>query len=138
MRGIIPAVFTLRGTYVEPDWRYILPPRNVLLAYCTGMRLCASMNSTITTRVAAPRIANTMVPMGLSWKASPIRPADSARDATIPPNMMMEMPLPMPRSVISSPIHTRKMVPAVIDKMMVAVVRPSGRAMTFWLVSNAS
>ena len=34
--------------------------------------------------------------------------------ATMPPKMMIETPLPMPLSVISSPSHTASIVPAVI------------------------
>jgi hypothetical protein len=36
------------------------------------------------------------------------------RDATIPPKMMIETPFPIPNSVMSSPIQTSSMVPAVI------------------------
>ena len=35
------------------------------------------------------------------------------RRATIPAMMISEMPLPIPRSVICSPIHIRNIVPAV-------------------------
>ena len=41
------------------------------------------------------------------------------RPATMPARMIMEMPLPMPRSVICSPSHIRNRVPVVI--VMVAV-----------------
>ena len=40
---------------------------------------------------------------------------------TIPAKIISEMPLPIPRSVISSPIQTRKMVPAVSEMMMARV-----------------
>ena len=39
--------------------------------------------------------------------------ADGSR-ATMPARMIMEMPLPMPRSVICSPSHIRNMVPVVM------------------------
>ncbi|MBF8299192.1 MAG: hypothetical protein HW397_241 [Dehalococcoidia bacterium] len=35
------------------------------------------------------------------------------KEATIPPKIMIDMPLPMPFSVMSSPNHTRKAVPVV-------------------------
>ena len=41
--------------------------------------------------------------------------------ATMPPKMMIEIPLPMPFSVISSPSHTRNIVPAVIANSAVIV-----------------
>ena len=41
--------------------------------------------------------------------------------ATMPPKMITEMPLPMPFSVISSPIQTRNIVPAVIENSAVNV-----------------
>ena len=41
------------------------------------------------------------------------------KPAAIPEKMMMEMPLPRPRSVICSPSHIKNMVPAVKDTMAV-------------------
>ena len=46
--------------------------------------------------------------------------------ATMPPKMMTEMPLPMPFSVISSPSHTRNIVPAVSANSAVIVGSASG------------
>ena len=40
-------------------------------------------------------------------------PIALGRRATMPAMMISEMPLPMPRSVICSPIHMRNIVPAV-------------------------
>ena len=40
---------------------------------------------------------------------------------TMPAKMMKLMPLPMPRSVISSPIHIRAMAPAVSVAIWVSV-----------------
>ena len=55
-----------------------------------------------------------------SWLTNPGMPA------TMPPKMMTEMPLPMPFSVISSPIHTRNSVPAVIVNSAVNVTNAFG------------
>ena len=41
----------------------------------------------------------------------------------MPAKMMKLMPLPMPRSVMSSPIHIRRMVPATSEAIMVSVSR---------------
>ena len=41
------------------------------------------------------------------------------KDAVIWVKIMMDMPLPIPRSVISSPIHMMMLVPAVITNTMV-------------------
>ncbi len=43
------------------------------------------------------------------------------KPATIPARMIMEMPLPMPRSVICSPSHIRNTVP--VTSVMQAVIR---------------
>ncbi len=40
----------------------------------------------------------------------------------MPAKMMKLMPLPMPRSVMSSPIHITRTVPAVSDVICVSVV----------------
>ena len=61
------------------------------------------------------------VPMMLSAERAAGRPASRpcpADDATMPPKMMIETPLPMPFSVINSPIQTRNIVPAVIESRM--------------------
>ena len=46
---------------------------------------------------------------------------------TIPANRMMEMPLPMPNSVICSPSHIRKAEPAVKDRTMTMPTHRAGR-----------
>ena len=43
--------------------------------------------------------------------------------ATMPAKMMKLMPLPMPRSEMSSPIHIRSTVPAVSVMICVSVVK---------------
>ena len=45
----------------------------------------------------------------------------SGMRATMPAKMMREMPLPMPRSVICSPIHMMKAVPA--ESVMTVMIR---------------
>ena len=59
-------------------------------------------------------------------KLCPINPG---KPATIPANMMSEIPFPIPRSVINSPNQMRNIVPATIDtkaaKMAIPMVDPS-------------
>ena len=50
---------------------------------------------------------------------STVRPTAAGICATMPERISIEMPLPMPRSVICSPSHIRKMVPVVM--VMVAM-----------------
>ena len=92
------------------------------LAYCTGRRRCASWKSTIsatTARVmsASSRIALSVAPV----PDSPARPTMPGNPATMPLKMMSEMPLPIPSSEISSPSHTRNIVPATIEVMVATV-----------------
>ena len=47
--------------------------------------------------------------------SSPMPPMAVGRPATMPAKMMIEMPLPRPRSVICSPSHIRNMVPVTSD-----------------------
>ena len=57
------------------------------------------------------------------------------RPATMPPKMMKLMPLPMPRSVMSSPIHMSSTVPAVrlmICVSVVKLVRSKSATTPFW------
>ena len=46
-------------------------------------------------------------------------PMELGKPAAMPAKMMMEMPLPKPRSVICSPNHIKNMVPAVRETMAV-------------------
>ena len=48
----------------------------------------------------------------------------NGKRAMMPPKMMIETPWPTPYWVISSPIHTSSIVPAVIEIMIASV--PSG------------
>ncbi len=45
--------------------------------------------------------------------------------ATMPAKMMSEMPLPMPRSVICSPIHMMNAVPAASESMVMSAEAPA-------------
>ncbi len=64
-------------------------------------------------------------------KPPPVAPAEElarkpcciswGRRLTIPARMIIEIPLPMPRSVINSPIQTRISVPAVSDSRIESV-----------------
>ena len=45
---------------------------------------------------------------------STVRPIAPGNPATMPPRMIIEMPLPTPRSVICSPSHIRNIVPVVM------------------------
>ena len=48
---------------------------------------------------------------------------EPGNEATMPPKIMMEMPFPIPNSVISSPIQTSNMVPAVMVSNVASVGR---------------
>ena len=61
--------------------------------------------------------------------SSRVPPIAEGSPATMPAKMMMEMPLPMPRSLTCSPSHIRKMVPAT--SVVTAVIRkPQPGSMT--------
>ena len=63
--------------------------------------------ATISTRISAR--AGFISPLRTSSSVPPIA---AGRPATMPARMIIEMPLPMPRSVICSPSHIRNIVPA--------------------------
>ena len=122
IRGIMPAELIRSGMYVEPDWRYIWPPLKMLRPYCTGMRRWASLNTTIRAMMSRPMRAKKNTPMMLSRSRNPVA-SRPGKPTTMPAKMISEMPLPMPRSVISSPNQTRNMVPAVRDRTAANVGR---------------
>src|SRR5665811_2602149 len=115
MTGMTPAMLTLSGMYVLVP-PYILRPI-IRLAYCTGTRRCDC--STMTTS------AMTRKPMRMTMIKTSQRPLElwiAARDCgkreAIEVKISSDMPLPMPRSVISSPIHMMTPVPAVMVRTM--------------------
>ena len=59
-----------------------------------------------------------------------LRPA--GRRETIPAKMMREMPLPMPFSVMDSPSHIRKAVPAVRMMVVTMMLHTPGLIMALW------
>ena len=59
-------------------------------------------------------------------------PINCGRPAMIPAKMMMEMPLPTPFSLISSPSQTRNIVPAVIVMIAESVGKASGPESDGW------
>ena len=50
-----------------------------------------------------------------------VLPTAPGSPATMPERMIIEMPLPMPRSVICSPSHMRNMVPVVMVTVAVSM-----------------
>ena len=119
MTGMTPAWLTLSGMYVEEPPNILRP--TIRRAYCTGIRRCAcSMKTTAatTTRPMTITPPKTHGPLAF-W--TPHRAAGKV--ATTWVKIRIDMPLPMPRSVISSPSHMITAVPAVITM----TIRTSGR-----------
>ena len=52
-------------------------------------------------------------------------PITVGKFATIPANIIIDTPLPIPCSVINSPSHTKKVVPAANDKRTATVSSPN-------------
>ncbi len=61
----------------------------------------------------------TMIDMTPVRTSSSVPPIAAGRPATMPPKMIIEMPLPMPLSVICSPSHMRNMVPVMSVRTVV-------------------
>ena len=89
------------------------------LAYCTGMRRWAcSTNTTavMVTRATISTMASTNAP--LLWK---IAANCAGKPARIEAKISSDMPLPMPRSVMSSPNHITSTVPVVMVRIIVRI-----------------
>ena len=137
MMGITPVIFTFRGRWL--DWPpYIFRP-TTRLAYCTGMRRSAFWMNTMNTTMASIPIRIATTPTGWSRNApSVVTPLAQFCTPTIiysimegprdrmPANRMIEIPLPMPNSVICSPSHMMKADPAVKDTMITMAAHQPG------------
>ena len=118
MTGMTPAWLTLIGMYV------VVPPNirrpTIRLAYCTGIRRWAcstKMTPAITTRPRAITSRKTTQPLEPGRATRRLHSADG-KVAAIWVKIITDMPLPTPRSVISSPSHMMTLVPAVIVRII--------------------
>ena len=130
MIGRTPLMFTFIGRCVL--WPpYILRP-TTRLEYCTGRRRSASLTSTMSTMSSrAPRYISTKTHQARSPLATLLiwRMMEFGKRATMLTNRMIEMPLPMPNSVICSPSHMMRAEPDVKVRMMTMA------AQTLWAKS---
>ncbi len=120
-----PAWLTFSGRYVDVP-PYMRRP-TMRLAYCTGMRRWPCSTNTTPTMMAsaATQTAAKMTPPRLSRM---LLPSPGMR-AAMPTKISSDMPLPMPRSVISSPIHITSAAPPVITITMTTSVKMLWSAM---------
>ena len=88
------------------------------LAYCTGMRRWPCSRNTTPTMIARPNRQTIVKTSGPLF--SRMLPPSAGMRAAMLTNISSDMPLPMPRSVISSPNHMITAVPAVIVSTMMA------------------
>ena len=118
--GITPVIKTLIGIWVACPPYIFLP--TTLFAYCTGILLSPSVSVTTNTTIAMAIITNSTKNIGLDFPAF-TRATDWAISIgnleTIPAKIKIEIPFPIPCSVICSPIHTSTEVPATIDRIIV-------------------
>ena len=98
------------------------------LAYCTGMRRCAcSMKTTNATTTKTTTTERMPVNAFLVWKIVSSSPGMTAMTCV---KIMTDMPLPTPRSVMSSPIHMITAVPATMVITIVAMRKTDASGMT--------
>jgi hypothetical protein len=130
MIGITPAMFTRSGMYVEPP--EVMRRPTMRFAYWMGMRRCPSCTNTTATMMASAMSGNIR-----RSNASPDHQArrPPGRPARIEAKISSEMPLPMPRFVMSSPIHMRSVVAAVSDVTM-STKRPGVRVSASWRLNR--
>ena len=79
---------------------------------------------------------STGMSQALSFESSTSRLVALGRRATMPAKMMSEMPLPMPRSVMRSPSHMMKAVPAVRVITVMKVNHSVSLGTTTWSIST--
>ena len=99
------------------------------LAYCTGMRRCDC--STKTTAATITQTDGDDEEEGLEALGLCDAPERaSGKRAAIDVKISSDMPLPMPRSVMSSPIHMMRPVPAVMVMTMSMIAYQASSVMS--------
>ena len=122
MSGIMPAELTRNGIVVACP-PYCCCPRT-RRAYCTGIFRTPSLMRMMPTIVSSPMPAKRMIETRLNDEPPVSRFASPpGNPATMPPKMMMLTPLPMPFSVINSPIQTSTSVAATVEVSSVKLGR---------------
>ena len=114
MTGMTPAWFTLSGMYVELPPNILRP--TIRRAYCTGIRRWAcsmKMTAAMISRPITTTMPKTHQPFAFCTAHS-----EDGKPATTWVKISSDMPLPMPRSVMSSPSHMMTAVPAVMVMTM--------------------
>ena len=118
MIGIMPAALTRSGRWVDCP-PITLRPR-ICLPYCTGIFRTESVINTVpmtATTTRPTKSASCKMPnSGLVIRLLKTVVTPPGNPAIIPTVIINEMPCPMPRSVICSPNHITKEVPAVSVK----------------------
>ena len=127
MIGMTPAMFTRSGRYVEPPAVIFRP--TIRLAYCTGMRRWPSWTKTTAAQMPTAISGKNSFSIGPPFHQATIPSGAATR---IDAKIRIEMPLPMPRFVISSPIHMSSTVPAVRETMM-STISPEPAFSAPWL-----
>ena len=118
MTGMTPAWLTFSGMYVDEPPNILRP--TIRRAYCTGIRRWpCSMK--ITAAMMTRPIASTTTKMSQPCEFL-IDHRAAGNDETIEVKIRIDMPLPIPRSVISSPNHMIIAVPAVITMTINSIV----------------
>ena len=117
--GITPAWLTFSGRYVDVP-PYILRP-TIRLAYCTGMRRWPCSTNTTPTMMINAAMQTAVKTIGPRLSRM-FLPSDGMRAAMLA-KISSDIPLPMPRSWISSPIHITSAAPAVITMTMTERVK---------------
>ena len=124
MIGMTPAMVTFSGRYCVWPW-YMRRPRT-RLAYWTGIRRWPSLMKTTAATTTMATITNGIRRANASGPLM-IGPICCGMLPTMPAKMMKLMPLPSPRSLISSPSHISRMVPAVkLSRRLIVSMLKSG------------
>ena len=129
MTGMTPAMFTLSGMNV------LCPPiirrPTTRFAYWTGMRRSPVVIQITATTTASAMARNSTIETMLCVSSFSV--PDGMRD-TMLMKIMIDMPLPMPRAVMSSPSHITATAPATRVETMRAARHQlrSGSALYCW------
>ena len=126
MTGITPAMFTRSGMYVEPP--AVMRRPTIRFAYWIGIRRWPSWMKTIAAMIESAISGKKSFSIGPPFHQAAIPIGAPTR---IEAKMSSEMPLPIPRLVISSPIHISSVQPTV-SVMMISVIRPRFASRTPW------
>ena len=130
MTGMTPAMLMRSGRYVDPP--EVIRRPTIRFAYWIGIFRWPSWTNTTLATIASAISGKKIRSIGPPFHQAA---TPSGRPVRIDAKIRIEIPLPIPRFVICSPIHMRSTLPTV-SVTMISTIRPAFASRMPWFLKR--